>query len=152
MYRFALLSSLVASACAPSSGDGLRDPSAVRAAVTAAVQQGPGTELRLATVTPFAWRRVYIFAPYTPLNLLRDSLRLRTLGDAERLGRGIDGRDDMTLLVFTFAQGTQASMELPRFPVDFGPELVGRSYGPEDAVFRVRQPPAGSWGTLGPMS
>jgi hypothetical protein len=150
MYRFRVALLFLAVACTPSWGDDLRHADVARAAVAAAVRQGPGTEVRLADLTPFSWQRVYLFGPYTPLAILRDSLGLRTASDAAQLGRGIESRDDVTLLVFRFEHGPPASMVLPRDPADFGPELVGRSYQPGEAVFLVRRPPAGSWGALGP--
>lgn len=149
MARAALLLCLALLACSSALPDDPRGSDTVRAALRSAVERGPGTDVRLAAVTPFAWRRMYVFGPYTFIEVLRDSLHLDTRREAERLARGIDVRDDVSLLVFTFDDGAPASMEVPRFPVDFGPELVGRGYGPADAVFRVRRRPAGSWGTLG---
>jgi hypothetical protein len=43
------------------------------------------------------------------------------------------------------------SVAHPRRGADFGPELVGRCYSREQAVFAVRVPPAGSWGEIGPL-
>jgi hypothetical protein len=144
-----VLCAAIALGCA-SRGEGIRQPSAVRAAVSARVALGPGTEVRLADLTPFWWRRVYVFGPYTPLATIRDSLRLSSEAAAERVARGIQSRDDVDLLVFRFAHTAPQSMELPRQGGGFGPEVVGRGYGAEEAVFVVREPPPGSWGVLGP--
>jgi hypothetical protein len=131
-------------------GDGLRSPRAVSAAIAERVARGSGAEVRLAELTPFGWRRVYVFGPYTPVATIRDSLRLHDSGEAARLARSIEARDDIDLLVFRFEHVGPQSMEHPRWQGDFGPELVGRGYRPDEAIFVVREPPRGSWGTLGP--
>ena len=132
------------------STDGLRDAEKVSVAIADRVREGPGTEVLLADLAPFGWRRVYIFGPYTPLKTLRDSLDLRDLDEAQALGRGIEARDDITLLVFRFEHVGPESLAHPRAQGDFGPELVGQSYAPDEARFVVRVPLPGSWGAIGP--
>jgi hypothetical protein len=130
-------------------GEGLRNPHAVSAAIAERVARGPGTKVPLAELTSFGWRRVYVFGPYTPLATIRDSVGVNDLGEVAKLARGIDARDDIDLLVFYFEHIGPQSMEHPRKQGDFRPELLGRGYGPDNAVFVVGKASRGGWGTLG---
>jgi hypothetical protein len=64
--------------------------------------------------------------------------------EAEPLARGIEGRDDIHLLVFSFEHVSLESMEIPRSQVDFGPELAACAFVSQEAVFVVKK-----GGTLG---
>ena len=145
-----LLLTAVASSCAPPA-ERDRDLDRVPAAIAERVRQGAGTAVPLDEIAAFEWRRVYLFGPYTPLKTVRESLGVADLAAARALGQGIESRDDATLIVFQFDGEAPESLALPRAYGDFGPELVGRGYAPDEARFVVRQPPAGSWGTIGPV-
>jgi hypothetical protein len=69
---------------------------------------------------------------------------------AERDARGIHTRDDIILLIFIHHGRLVRSVAHPRARGDFGPELVGKCYSTDQAVFLVRSPPPGSWGNIGP--
>ena len=66
------------------------------------------------------------------------------------LSRGIESRDDVNLLVFTYAGSAPQSVVLPRSAGDFGPEAVDQVYARTEATFVVRTVPTGSWGELVP--
>lgn len=115
-----------------------------------AISQGVGAEIRLADLTPFAWKRVLILAPYSRGAMISDSLHVNRL-TARRLADGIEVREDINLLVFELPNGRLESMEVGRGVADFGPELTRRVYLPQQAVFRVRTPPEKSHGNVGPQ-
>ena len=108
----------------------------------------PG-RIEMVNETRFAWTTLYLFAPYTPAERIATSLAIDGK-TAARLARDIGTRDDVNLLVFQLTDGTWKSFTHSRKITDFGPELIGRPYSPSSAVFRVRRPPPGSWGTIGP--
>lgn len=149
LHRVVSLSVALALGCS-GFGDGLRNPSAVSAAIAERVARGPGTEVRLDELTPFGWRRVYVFGPYTSLATIRDSLGLADIREAARLARHIEERDDIDLLVFYFEHVGPQSMEHPRKQGDFAPELGARGYRPDEAIFAVREAALGSPRMLGP--
>lgn len=114
-----------------------------------ALAAGPGAEVRLDDVVPSDWRAVTLAGPYTSPESLRrclgaDGSRVRT--------HGIESRDDVVLLVFTFPDGAHESVAVSRSAADFGPEAVGRRYDRAQARFTVRVPADGSWGRLAPTS
>jgi hypothetical protein len=110
------------------------------------VNKGPGSRVVLAEHLTVPWDKACIFGPYT------DPAEIRTMeidvtdGDA----RGIHTRDDINLLIFIHDGRTVRSVAHPRARGDFAPELVGKCYSTDQAVFLVRSPPAGSWGNIGP--
>lgn len=67
----------------------------------------------------------------------------------ERDARGIRTRDDIDLLIFVHDGRIVRSVAHPRDPGDFAPELLGKCYSTDQAIFFVRRPPAGSWGNIG---
>src|SRR6185295_1588260 len=135
-----LTSSLVA--CGPWF-DGLWFPGAVRDRLARAAAQGPGTLVRLHEITPFGYKTAHVFGPYTPIATIESRLAIDA-DEAERLARGISGRDDIHLLVFSFEHASYRSMEIPRSLAGFGLELAACSFGSQEAVFVVKK-----GGTLG---
>lgn len=130
-----ILASLVS--CGPLV-DGLWFPNVVRARLARGVAQGPGTVIRLDDITPFGYKTVQLFGPYTKVSQLQSWLDVDA-DEAVRLARGIDRRGDIHLLVFSFEHVPDDSMELPRSQVDFGPELARCSFYSHDAVFVVKE-------------
>jgi hypothetical protein len=126
-------------ACGPRF-DGLRRPETVSARLAAALADGPGATFDLREVTPFGWRRVCILGPRTSVTILADSLQLPT---DTGLARGIDRRDDIDLLVFSFQHVPPASMAHPRRSGAFGPTVHGRCFSNADAKFVVQSAPDG---------
>ena len=55
------------------------------------------------------------------------------------MSRDIENSDHFHLLVFE-TRGTLIPAALPKSVADVAPELTGRFYGPDDAVFSVRRP------------
>lgn len=135
MTLAALFLSLGGTGCGP--GRLERTESDLRAAVGAAVARGDTATLRLFTEVPFAFDALYIAGPRTPA----DSLA-RVIGGAWRpeYSRGLESDDRFHLLVFV-VRDQIIPATLPRSVAEVAPELTGRLYGPETAVFRVRQAP-----------
>jgi hypothetical protein len=121
---------------------------AVSRSIAASVHAGAGTRLTLADHTDFAWERVCIFGPYTP-----DTEVDRISGIQGVASRAYDIRENegIDVLMFIDRQQVVASVAHPRRGADFGPEVVGKCYARESAVFSVRVPPATSWGEIGPL-
>jgi len=141
-----VLLSIVAVAAFASAGCSRAD--AVSRSIAASVSAGAGTRLVLADHAGFAWERVCIFGPYTP-----DTDVDRISGIHEAASRAFDIRenDGIDVLMFISRQQVVASVAHPRRGADFGPEVVGKCYPRQSAVFSVRVPPAKSWGEIGPL-
>ena len=96
--------------------------------------QGPGTRVRLIDLIPFAFERMWIFAPDAPVAAIRDSLGSAAMElDPARL----EARGDSTLLIFV--RGSRVLFTIPHPPSlgMFDADAVSRSYTPEEAVFIV---------------
>jgi hypothetical protein len=128
------LSPVLLGACGPHF-DGIRRPAVVSERLMSTLAHGAGTVVNLSDVTPFGWRQVCIAAPYTPLAVLRDSLRVPT--DSE-VARCIEHRGDIDLLIFRYEHVAPASIPLPRQPGGFAAEVSGRCYSYAEAQFVVR--------------
>jgi hypothetical protein len=124
------------------SGD---DPASV--SIGDIVNKGPGSRVVLAEHLTVPWDKACIFGPYTDSAEIRRTMELDVAdGDA----RGIHTRDDTNLLIFIHDGRIVRSVAHPRARGDFAPEVVGKCYSKDQAVFLVRIPPAGSWGNIGP--
>jgi hypothetical protein len=123
--------------------DGLWFPGTGRNRLARGVAQGPGTLIRLDEITPFEYKTAHIFGPYTTIATIQSRLVIDA-DEAERLSRGIEGRDDIHLLVFSFEHVSSKSMEIPRSQAGFGLELAECSFIAQEAVFVVKK-----GGTLG---
>lgn len=89
-------------------------------------------------MTSFGYKAAYIFGPYTKVSVIQSWLGIET-DEATRLARGIERRDDIHLLVFSFQHAPLDSMEIPRSLVDFGPEVARCGFVLDDAVFVVEE-------------
>ena len=88
-----------------------------------------------------------IFAPYTTDGDVDAVTRVR---GASRDAHDIAGRDDINLLMFAEQGRIVRSVAHRRDRGDFGPELAGKCFARDRAVFSVRTAPSGSRGTIGP--
>lgn len=115
------------------------------AAITEALARGDTATLRMFIEVPFAFDRVYIAGPGTS-----EATIAAALGNDNwlpEMARGIDTTAHFHLLVFE-TSGRLVPAALPKRVADIAPELIGRMYGPDDAVFSVRKSPAGGAPTL----
>lgn len=126
---------------------GWDDP--VSRSIGGTVAGGPGTRLAFVDHAQFPWDKACIFAPYTPGNVIQATTGVQ---DSTQQTHDIGARDDIDLLLFIHDGHIARSVAHPRKYGDFGPEVVAKCYTPGQAVFRVRNRPAGSWGTIGPSS
>jgi hypothetical protein len=111
------------------------------------VHRGPGTRLALADHATFPWEKACIFGPYTASSEIETATGVAgAAGQAQDIHR----RDDINLLLFIHEGRIARSIAHPRNRGDFGPEVVGKCVSKDQAVFSVRNPPAGSWGNIGP--
>lgn len=141
--RLILLVTTVAVGVTRCAGDPISD------SVEATVARGPGTRLVLAEHTQAKWDKVCVFGPYTP-----DEEVDAVAGIPGASKRAFDIRSNEGINVLMFIEGGQvaASVAHSRGRGDFGPELVRKCYSTAEAVFGVRELPAGSWGNIGPLS
>ena len=119
----------------------------VSRSIAGSVKRGNGTGFALVDYTSFAWDKVCIFGPYTPGSKIEAGTGIP---GAARHAYDIESRDDIDALLFVHGGGIALSIAHSRQSGDFGPEVVGKCYSKAQAVFSVRTPPEGSWGTIGP--
>lgn len=124
-----------------------RDNDAVSRSIRGAVKQGNGARVVLAEYTSFAWDKVWIFGPYTPTDKIE---AVTGISGVARDTQGIESRDDIDVLLFVRGGRVAASVAHARDRGDFGPEVVGKCYSKEQAVFTVRWPR--SFGEIGPST
>lgn len=110
-------------------------------AIAEAVTRGDTATLRLFIEVPFAFDRLYIAGPRTPEREIAEALKSDQW--QPEMSRGIEEADHFHLLVFE-TRGTLVPAALPKRVADLAPELTGRMYGPNDAVFRVTRPAGAS--------
>ena len=105
------------------------------------VDKGPGSRVALAEHLTVPWDKACIFGPYTDPAEIRRTMEIDV---TERDARGIRTRDDINLLIFIHDSRIVRSVAHPRARGDFAPELLGKCYSTDQAIFFVRSPPAGS--------
>lgn len=111
------------------------------------VARGPGTRLALTEHVTFAWDKACVLGPYTADDKVE---ALTGIPGAAARAYDIRSKDGINVLVFIDGGRVTESVAHSRGRGDFGPELVGKCYSKEEAVFLVRTPPPGSWGNIGP--
>jgi len=92
--------------------------------------------IELKKFTPFPWERVHFFAPYTPPAVIKTEV-------GTEIPFPHSSNEGYCLIVFLSGGAIVASFEVRRGDADFS-ELHRRSgYGPEEAIFTVKQTPDG---------
>ena len=119
----------------------------VSRSIAEVVKRGDGARLTLVEHTPFAWDKVCIFAPYTSADRIETATGIP--GSAKD-AHGIESNDGVDALLFVRGGRIVVSVGHPANRGEFGPEVVGKCYSKEQAVFAVRTPPADTWGRIGP--
>jgi hypothetical protein len=125
------------------------DAASLAHGITEVVSHREEREVALASIVTSDWTQVGVFGPYTRLEALKRCIGGRS---GSRLTRGIDSRDDVTLLVFTFPDGSHESVAVARAIAIFGPEASGNLYTKPQARFSVGRTPTGRRGYLMPAS
>jgi hypothetical protein len=143
MCRLFLPLALLLAACGPQRVE--KTELDLAAAITEAVARGDTASLRVFIEVPFAFDRLYIAGPGTSEATIAAALGNDNWVPA--MARGIDTTSHFHLLVFE-TSGRLVPAALPKRVADIAPELVGRLYGPDDAVFSVRKSPGGGAPTL----
>jgi hypothetical protein len=126
---------------------GCRDVHPVSASIGGAVQEGTGTRLALADHATFAWEKVCIVGPYTSDDQVD---AITGIPGAAAHAFDVRSSDTIDVLMFIDQRRIVLSIEHQRNRGDFGTELLGRCYPRAQAVFSVRDRPAGGWGNIGP--
>ncbi len=106
-------------------------------AVAAALTRGDTATIRMLIEVPFAFNRLYIAGPGTPEPVIAAALQSEAW--LPEMSRQIESSENFHLLVFE-TRGRLVPARLPKTVADIAPELTGRIYGPNDAVFSVRRP------------
>ena len=129
LAAMALVLSVSGVACQPR-GNELHD------AIRAVVARGEGTRLDLRSATPFEWERLYVFAPYTKLEVVEAELGFHW---PDVIISGIDEADHFTLLVFVRGGEVVGWLQHPRYDGDFAALARPGGYAPAESVFVVRR-------------
>lgn len=127
---------LVASACGPRRTE--KTEADLQQAIAEALTRGDTATLRLFIEVPFALDRVYIAGPGTSESAIAEALRSNAW--RPEFSRGVESATDFHLLVFQTGASI-VSAKLPRSVADIAPEIVGRVYNRDNAVFSVRRSP-----------
>jgi hypothetical protein len=126
---------LVLGACTPKRT--VKTEQNLEKAVAAALTRGDTATIRMFIEVPFAFSRLYIAGPGTPEPVI--AAALQSAAWLPEFSRQIESAEHFHLLVFE-TRGTLVPAVLPKSVADIAPELTGRIYGPNDAVFSVRRP------------
>ena len=116
-----------------------------------------GDNLHLKDNTSFPWELVYIFQPYTPVDVIYD-----IIGFKANIPETIESSDNINLLVFVSGKKIVGILEYPRSQGDFSPVArkltnpksqgkIGPGLTPEQAVFEIIHPDqagAGLWAEI----
>jgi hypothetical protein len=108
----------------------------VSAAIAQAVDNRTGDTLDLAQVTSFAWTRVCVIPPYTPVESMDAVVGFRWRGAP------IDLHEVYHLLLFIDGDRAVAHVRYPRRPADFQTNGV-KCYDRPHARFRIAADPTG---------
>jgi hypothetical protein len=138
---------LVVIGCATVGAGGCSGDDPASASIGEVVKNGPGSRVAIVEHLTVPWDKACIFGPYTDPAQMRRTVESDV---TERDARGIQARDDINLLLFIQDSRVVRSVAHPRERGDFAPELVGKCYSAEQAVFLVRSAPTGSWAIIGP--
>jgi hypothetical protein len=133
---------LLVSACGPQRLE--KTEMDLKEAIAEALTRGDTATIRIFIEVPFAFDRLYIAGPGTPEPVIAAALRSDEW--LPEMSRDIERSEHFHLLVFE-TRGQLIPAALPKSVADIAPELTGRLYGPNDAVFSVRQPS----GATGPV-
>ncbi len=109
----------------------------LQAAISEALTRGDTATVRLFLEVPFAFDRLYIAGPRTPERAIADAFKSDEW--VPEMSRQIESSDHFHLLVFE-TRGKLVPAALPKRVAELAPELIGRMYTPDDAVFRVSRP------------
>jgi hypothetical protein len=120
----------------------------ISSAIGTVVNAGPGSRITLSELAQFPWDKVCVFGPYTPDD--RVDAVTGVPGSAAQ-AYDIRSNDGIDVLMFLEAGQIKKSIAHSRERGDFGPEVVGKCYLRDHAVFSVREPPVESWGNIGPL-
>jgi hypothetical protein len=110
-------------------------------AVAEALTRGDTATVRLFIEVPFAFDHFYFAAPGTSGDTI--AAALRNVDWTPDMSRGIETATDFHLIVFE-TKGTLIPARLPKSVAEVAPELTGRLWGPDDAIFSVRRSASGA--------
>jgi hypothetical protein len=119
---------------------GTKGDEALTRAIVAETQKSDGDVIiaDVPRVTDFTWDNVFVFAPHTPADKVRQELGT----DWPEAGR-IEKHDDFTLLVFVSQGKVVRFVDVPRASADFAPAARKGGYSHSDALFRCTKSPQG---------
>jgi hypothetical protein len=106
---------------------------AIRANLSAFRGFRPDSAIRLTRVIPGDWTETYIFPPNTSKELIARCMNGASNADS----KGIEGRDDIDLLLIRTVNGALVSREVPRGPPELS--VAGPAVYDSTAVFQVRR-------------
>lgn len=110
-------------------------------AIEQASQKEPA-HLIVTNITDFAWDKMFIFGPYTPVATIQQALGIPWEGARKS---GIEWNDSFCLLVFMHDGKVVQSCSLSRASGDFSGFSSTNALSPSEAVFKISQTPSGQF-------
>lgn len=111
--------------------------------LASAIEQASQTEPALLVVTngtDFAWDKMFIFGPYTPVATIQKSLGSPWVGARKS---GVESDDSFCLLVFMHDGKVIQSVSFSRASGDFAGLSSTNALSPSEAVFNITRTPSG---------
>lgn len=113
--------------------------------LASAIEQASQTKpalLVIASVTDYAWDKMFIFGPYTPEATIQKSLGSPWEGARKS---GIESNDSFCLLVFMHNGKVIQSGSFSRASGDFAGLSSTNALSPSEAVFKISRTPSGQF-------
>lgn len=122
----------------------------IETSLGAAASSGDGDIIRLDTVAPERWSRLFVFGPYTSAEFIE---RCTGAASARRLLRGVDYLDSIHLVVVELRPTARyRSFVVPRADVEFVSNARAYGYAQDEARFVVDRASAGDRVELEPVA
>lgn len=134
-----LFAALALTGCGPQQME--KTEADIATAVAEALTRGDTATVRLFIEVPFAFDSFYVAAPGTTGATIATALRTEKW--IPEMSRGIETATDFHLIVFETNKGKLIPARLPKSVADIAPELTGRLWGPDNAIFSVRRSESG---------
>jgi hypothetical protein len=98
-------------------------------------QNGALPYIDISTLTKFQWDRLYIFGPYAQCNLINKKLDIVFWPECKFTG--IEGYDDISILIFTKQRHVIQYLVVNRSQIDFSTVTSNTGYSPSNSLFKI---------------
>ena len=139
-----IFAGLMLSAC--TSNAALPSAKAIRDSLNAAWRPPADSVVSIRQLAPGVWSEVYLFEPYTPVNVIADCV-----GATRVSTDGIESRDDIDLWIFRRPDSSLVSRSVSRGSPTLDTAAASAVYR-ASATFRARNSQSGGWRFMTPVS